>query len=342
VKPVGTATVAGAAEGRPSDADQGVLLDVRDLRVQFGAGPAAARAVRGVSLQVRRGEAVGLVGESGSGKSVTALALLQLLPSPPAHVTGTALFEGRDVLELSGKALRRTRGGGIAMIFQEPLSSLNPTSTVGHQIGEALAVHLDMRGGAARRRALELLELVGIPDAARRLGQYPHEFSGGMRQRAMIAAALASRPRLLIADEPTTALDVTVQAQILELLAELRRELGMAIVMITHDLGVVARLVDRVNIMYAGRIAEYGDAVDVLTEPRHPYTLGLLESVPRIDHSAEDPLVPIEGLPPDVRADIAGCPFEPRCRYSFDRCREANPPLLPAGSGRGSACWLAE
>jgi oligopeptide transport system ATP-binding protein len=316
------------------------LLEVHGLSVDFRLGGTPIHAVRGVNYSVHRGEAIGLVGESGSGKSVSALALLGLLPSPPAVVSGKAVFGGKDLLGLDPSALRRVRGGQIGMVFQDPLSSLNPVLTIGRQIGEALRLHLGLRRGAARERAAELLDLVGIPDATRRLGQYPHEFSGGMRQRAMIAASLAAEPSLLIADEPTTALDVTVQAQILELLSRLREELEMAIIMITHDLGVVAGLVDRVNVMYAGRIVESGDTARLLVEPRHPYTLGLSRSVPRLDRARKDHLTPIGGAPPDPRSEPSGCPFEPRCAFSFDRCVIERPPLLEAGPDALSACWL--
>jgi oligopeptide/dipeptide ABC transporter ATP-binding protein len=328
-----------ARPGGPAGNGGDVLLDVRDLTVDFRIHGETVHAVRGISYAVRRGEALGLVGESGSGKSVSALALLGLLPSPPAVVTGSAVFEGRDLLSLAGPALRRVRGGQVGIVFQDPLSSLNPVLTIGRQIREALELHRGLRGRAAEDRAVELLDLVGIPDPRGRLSQYPHEFSGGMRQRAMIAAALAPEPSLLIADEPTTALDVTVQAQLLELFGRLREELGMTIVMITHDLGVVAGLVDRVNVMYAGRIVESSDAEALLERPRHPYTLGLIRSVPRIDRAREANLVPIGGAPPDPRGEPAGCPFRPRCAFAFDRCGE-RPPLLEVPGGRRSACWL--
>ena len=317
------------------------LLEVRGWKVEFPTRGAPVRAVRGIEFSIDRGETVGLVGESGSGKSVTVLGLLSLLP-PTAVISGEAFFEGRDLRLHSSSQLRKVRGGQIGIIFQDPLSSLNPVLTIGNQIGEALRLHRGLRGSAARSRAVELLDLVGIADASRRLGQYPHELSGGMQQRVMIAAALACEPKLLIADEPTTALDVTIQAQILELLARLRTELGMAVLLITHDLGVVAGFADRVNVMYAGSIVETGDTAAVLSNPRHPYTLGLLRSVPRLDRPREEEVVPIPGRPPDLRALLESCAFAPRCAFAFDRCLTSRPGLIEVQNGRSAACWLAE
>jgi oligopeptide/dipeptide ABC transporter ATP-binding protein len=326
------------SERAPADA----LLEVRNLHVRFSTPDGVVHAVRGIDYWIAPGEAVGLVGESGSGKSVSALSILRLLQSPPATLSGEIRFRGVDLLTAPPEKLRRIRGSDIAMVFQDPLSSLNPVLTIGQQVSEALAVHRGLHGPAARRRAAELLSLVGISDPDRQLDRYPHQFSGGMRQRVMIAASLSCNPSLLIADEPTTALDVTIQAQILDLLARLRVELGMAIMLITHDLGVVAGVTDRINVMYAGRIVETGPTDVVLSNPRHPYTEGLLRSIPSLDRDRHEPLIPIEGAPPDLRLDVAGCPFQPRCPSAFARCTEARPSLLPAGRGRGSACWLVE
>src|SRR5262245_55796828 len=317
------------------------LLDVRGLVTRFFTGAGTVRAVDGVSFQLAPAEAIGLVGESGCGKSVTALSIMRLVPSPPGRtVAGQVLFGGRDLLTLSEPELRRVRGGEIAMIFQDPMTSLNPVLPVGLQIVEALEFHRSMGRVAARRRAIELLDLVGIPAAHRRLDDYPHQFSGGMRQRVMIAMAISCEPKLLIADEPTTALDVTIQAQILDLIGRLRRELGMAVILITHDLGVVAGMCDRVHVMYAGHIVEASDVVNVFRDPRHPYTLGLLRSVPRINEPRKEKLIPIEGLPPDLIDAPAGCPFVPRCTYKVDRCVEENPSLEPAEPGHTIACWV--
>ena len=300
---------------------------VRDLRVEFK-GRRIVRAVRGVSYDLARGETLGLVGESGSGKSVSALSLLGLLPPKVGRITnGSVRLEGRELVGLPESAMRGIRGARIGMIFQDPLSSLNPVLTIGRQITESLETHRGITGGAARQRAVELLELVGIPNAGRRVKEYPHQFSGGMRQRAMIAMALACEPSLLIADEPTTALDVTIQAQILELLRSLREELGMAVLIITHDLGVVAGFADRVAVMYAGRIVETGLTEEVLEHPKHPYTVGLLRSMPRLDRVRQARLTPIEGSPPDLAADLVGCAFAPRCHWRLEVCRTVDPPL---------------
>jgi oligopeptide/dipeptide ABC transporter ATP-binding protein len=317
------------------------LLDVRDLRTEFRTSTGVVRAVDGVTFDVRAGETLALVGESGCGKSVTALSVMRLIPVPPGRIAGgQVLFDGRDLLALPDRELRRVRGKDIGMVFQEPMTSLNPVLTIGRQVTEPLEHHLGMRPAEARARATELLATVGIPEPTRRLGQYPHEFSGGMRQRVMIAIALSCRPRLVLADEPTTALDVTIQAQILELLRQLSREFGVAMVMITHNLGVVARYADRVNVMYAGRVVERGAAAEIYARPRHPYTLGLLRSVPRLDRPRRARLDPIPGQPPDLARLGPGCPFRPRCAFAVERCHEM-PPLAEVEPGHFSACWRA-
>ena len=309
------------------------ILSVNDLQVEFAGHGRVVRAVRGLSYDIGPGETIGLVGESGSGKSVSALSLLGLLPKRVGRVTaGTAIFQGQDLLHLSDEKLRTIRGARIAMIFQDPLSSLNPVLTIGRQITEAIEAHRNVSAKDARKRAIELLELVGIPGAASRINDYPHQFSGGMRQRAMIAMALSCEPSLLIADEPTTALDVTIQAQILELLRRLRAELGMAVLLITHDLGVVAGFADRLAVMYAGRLVELGPTETLLADPAHPYTIGLLRSLPRLDRPRQAALTPIEGSPPDLASDLEGCPFAPRCAWRLDRCW-TDPPLLVLAAG---------
>jgi len=325
-------------DSRPMDA----LLEVRDLHTQFLTSEGVIRAVDGVSWDVRAGETVALVGESGCGKSVSALSVMRLVAAPAGRITGgRILFKGRDLLALSEEDMRRVRGKDIAMIFQEPMTSLNPVLSIGRQLTEPLEIHLAMAPAAARRRAAELLSLVGIADPERRLSQYPHQFSGGMRQRMMIAMALACDPALILADEPTTALDVTIQAQILELMKSLSRRLGVAMLMITHNLGVVARYADRVNVMYAGRIAEQGTAREIYADPRHPYTRGLLRSVPRLDEPRRAKLEPIEGQPPDLSRLPAGCSFAPRCAHAFDRCRAESPTLTAVSGGHLASCWLA-
>src|SRR5438874_1470648 len=304
------------------------LLEIRDLKTQFFTEDGIVHAVDGVSYDVEEGETLGLVGESGCGKSVTALSILRLIPNPPGKiVAGEIIFEGEDLLKLDEDEIRQVRGNRIAMVFQEPMTSLNPVLTIGRQLTEALELHLKMDHAAASKRATELLEMVGIPEARNRLSDYPHQFSGGMRQRVMIAMALSCNPKLLLADEPTTALDVTIQAQILEIMARLSRELGTAVVIITHNLGVVARYADRVNVMYAGKIIETSTAENVYADPRHPYTLGLLNSVPRLDQAQGEKLVPIEGLPPDLGRLPPGCSFYPRCVFRTDKCKEEYPPL---------------
>jgi oligopeptide transport system ATP-binding protein len=317
------------------------LLQVKDLRTHFFTDEGVVRAVDGISYDVEEGETMGLVGESGCGKSVSALSILRLIPSPPGKIVGGEVwFDGQDLLKVDEEEIRHVRGNRIAMIFQEPMTSLNPVLTIGRQITEALELHLKMNRNAANRRAVELLEMVGIPEAHTRLNDYPHQFSGGMRQRVMIAMALSCNPKLLLADEPTTALDVTIQAQILEILARLSREFRTAVIIITHNLGVVARYADRVNVMYAGKIVESGTAREIYGRPRHPYTLGLLRSVPRLDEARRDKLVPIEGLPPDLANIPPGCSFYPRCSYRIDRCRQEEPPLMLVDEKHYSACWV--
>ncbi|HMB87380.1 MAG TPA: ABC transporter ATP-binding protein [Candidatus Dormibacteraeota bacterium] len=319
-----------------------VLLDVRGLRTHFHTSAGVIRAVDGVSWDVRKGETVALVGESGCGKSVSALSVMRLVSAPAGRIVGgEILFKGRNLLALSEEEMRRVRGREIGMIFQEPMTSLNPVLTIGRQITETVETHLAMTSAQAQARAVELLSLVGIPEGARRLRQFPHQFSGGMRQRIMIAMALACDPALVLADEPTTALDVTIQAQILELMKSLSRRLGAAIMMITHNLGVVARYADRVNVMYAGKIVERATAREIYANPRHPYTLGLLRSVPRLDEPRRAKLQPIPGQPPDLSRLPAGCSFAPRCAYAIDRCRVEEPGLDPVAADHLSACWLA-
>ena len=318
----------------------GTLLEVRNLRTQFFTNAGTTYAVDGIGYTVDDGETVAIVGESGCGKSVSALSVLGLIPDPPGRVVGgEIIFQGRDLLKLGQAELREVRGRDIGMVFQEPMTSLNPVLTVGLQLTETMLQHLDITPQQAHDRAAELLRLVGIADGERRLQQYPHHLSGGMRQRVMIAIALACEPKLIIADEPTTALDVTIQAQILELMKSLTRRLGVALVVITHNLGVVARYADRVNVMYAGRIIESGRAHDIYHNPRHPYTLGLLASVPRLDQPRGTRLLPIVGQPPDLTRLDGGCAFRPRCRFAVERCAEAIPPLEAVESGHESACW---
>ncbi|WP_322800876.1 ABC transporter ATP-binding protein [Thermoflexus sp.] len=317
------------------------LLDVRNLEVRFFTRDGVVHAVNGVSFQLHEGETLGIVGESGSGKSVTMLSILRLIPQPPGRITkGEVLFQGVDLLKLDEADIRRIRGSKIAMVFQDPMTSLNPVLTIGRQITEVLETHLNMSPHEARQRAIELLQMVGIPNAAERLNDYPHQFSGGMRQRVMIAMALACHPQILIADEPTTALDVTIQAQIIDLVKRLRDELGMAIIWITHDLGVVAGLAHRVAVMYAGYIVEEAPVLELYHNPRHPYTLGLLGSLPRLDRRERRRLVSIDGMPPDLLELPSGCPFAPRCPYAFDRCWEENPRLEEIAPNHRMACWV--
>jgi oligopeptide transport system ATP-binding protein len=315
------------------------LLSVEDLRVEFWTSRGTVHAVNGISFDIAPGETLGIVGESGCGKSVTSLALLGILPRAGRVPSGRAVFEDRDLLKLSDRELRRVRGREIAMIFQDPMSSLNPVLTVGRQIREALETHFGMSRRPAEKRAAELLDQVGIPNPKARISDYPHQFSGGMRQRAMIAMALACEPKLLIADEPTTALDVTIQAQILDLLRTLVSERNTALVMITHDLGVVAGMCERVHVMYAGMFMETGSAEQLFGTPRHPYTLGLLQSVPRLDAARAGRLQPIEGAPRDMLRPPAACPFQPRCRYEVEASRQEVPPLLEIEPGHKVACF---
>ena len=317
------------------------LLDVRNLHTEFRTGAGLVRAVDGVSYTVDPGETVAIVGESGSGKSVGAMSILRLIPDPPGRITqGQILFAGRDLLGLSADEMRAVRGNEIGMVFQEPMTSLNPVLTIGRQITETLQQHRGADRATADRRAVELLSLVGIADPERRLRQYPHQLSGGMRQRIMIAVALTCEPRLIIADEPTTALDVTIQAQILELMTGLTRRLNVALIIITHNLGVVARYAGRVNVMYAGRLVESGSAAEVYHDPRHPYTLALLRSVPRLDRPRQARLDPVEGQPPDLTRLDGGCAFRPRCRFAVEACAASQPALEQAGAaGHLSACF---
>ncbi len=319
----------------------GTLLQVKELKTQFFTQDGIVNAVNGITYDLNEGETLGLVGESGCGKSVSVLSLMRLIPIPPGKIVGgEAWFQGRNLLSMDTEEIRTVRGNKIAMIFQDPMTSLNPVLTINQQVSEALELHLGMDKGQARERSIELLELVRIPDARGRIDDYPHQFSGGMRQRAMIAMALSCNPQLLIADEPTTALDVTIQAQIIELVKQLRDEIGMAVIWITHDLGVVAGLADRVNVMYAGYIIESADVKDLYGDPRHPYTLGLLGSIPRLDEQRKEKLTPIEGLPPDLIDMPAGCPFASRCVYAIDRCLEENPTLETVARGHTVACWV--
>jgi oligopeptide/dipeptide ABC transporter ATP-binding protein len=319
------------------------ILEVKDLRTYFFTYEGVVKAVDGVSYELEAGETLGLVGESGCGKSVSALSVMRLIPDPPGRiVNGEIQFEDEDILKIDMNDMRRIRGGKIAMVFQEPMTSLNPVLTVEKQITETLELHMGMTRAESRREGVELLAKVGIPDPDKRIKQYPHQFSGGMRQRVMIAMALSCNPRLIIADEPTTALDVTIQAQILELMKSLTTEFGVALIIITHNLGVVARYADRVNIMYAGKIIERGSAREIYANPRHPYTVGLLRSVPRLDLPRRMRLDPIEGQPPDLVNLPPGCSFRARCRWAIDKCATDTPELIPAGEGHLSACFRAE
>jgi oligopeptide transport system ATP-binding protein len=315
------------------------LLEVEDLRVEFWTARGTIYAVNGVTFSIGPGETLGIVGESGCGKSVTSLALLGLLPRAGRVPGGSARFEGRELLQLPDKAMRRIRGREIAMIFQDPMTSLNPVLTIGRQIREALQTHFDLEKAEAKGRAVELLDQVGIPSAKSRANDYPHQFSGGMRQRAMIAMALACEPKLLIADEPTTALDVTIQAQILDLLRKLVADRDMALILITHDLGVVAGMCERVNVMYGGMFMETGSAEQVFARPRHPYTLGLLQSVPRLDATRKTRLQAIEGVPRNMLSPPSACPFQPRCRYEVEQSRLEVPPLRELEPGHWVACF---
>jgi len=328
------------------DAATRPLLEVDDLKTYFYTRDGIVRAVDGVSFTVYPGETLAVVGESGCGKSVTSLSILRLIAAPPGKiVNGRLMFQGRDLLGLTEDEMRRVRGNEISMIFQEPMTSLNPVLTIGRQIAEALVLHRGMKRKAALERAVEMLTLVNIPEAARRIEQYPHQLSGGMRQRVMIAMALACNPRLLIADEPTTALDVTIQAQILDLMRGLKEKTGAAIVLITHDLGVVAEMAQRVVVMYAGRKVEEAAVDDLFAQPRHPYTEGLLKSIPRLEHAqaaAHLRLAEIPGMVPSLKDEVAGCLFAPRCGYATERCRREYPPLEEKAPGHFAACWESD
>lgn len=316
------------------------LLEVKNLKTQFFTQDGVVHAVNGITYSVGAGETVAIVGESGSGKSVGVMSLIRLIPQPPGKIVdGQVLFDGQDLIKMSEDELRHVRGNRIAMIFQDPMTSLNPVLTVGRQITEALELHLNMNREQSRKRAIELLQMVGIPAAESRIDDYPHQFSGGMRQRVMIAMGLSCNPQLLIADEPTTALDVTIQAQIVDLVGRLKNELGMAIIWITHDLGVVAGMAERVLVMYSGFIVEEAPVDQIYARPRHPYTLGLLRSIPRLDLGRQKRLVPIEGLPPDLLEAPNHCPFAPRCQFVFDKCWQENPPLEFVGPNHRAACW---
>jgi oligopeptide/dipeptide ABC transporter ATP-binding protein len=315
------------------------LLEIEDLKVEFPSAHGLVKAVDGISYSVDAGETVALVGESGCGKSMSALAVLGLVPTPGRVVGGAVRFAGRDLLHLPEDQIVAVRGREIAMIFQEPMTSLNPVLSIGVQLGEGMRRHLGLSRAQAEARAVELLRLVGIGDPERRLRQYPHHLSGGMRQRVMIAVALSCEPKVIIADEPTTALDVTIQAQILELMKDLSRRLGVALVLITHNLGVVARYADRVNVMYAGRIVETGATDEIFTRPGHPYTIGLMASVPRLDLPRSVRLVPIEGQPPDLARLDDACSYRPRCRFAIARCAQSFPPLESMGHGHRAACF---
>ena len=316
------------------------LLEIKNLKTQFFTSVGTVQAVDEVSFDIDEGETVAVVGESGCGKSVTALSILRLIPWPPGKIVGGSIhFMGENLLEVSDDEIRKIRGREISMVFQEPMTSLNPVLTIGLQLTKTLQHHLGLSADKAQDRAIELLTMVGISEPERRLRQFPHHLSGGMRQRVMIALALSCEPKLIIADEPTTALDVTIQAQILELMKNLTRELGVALIVITHNLGVVARYADRVNVMYAGKIIEMGSAQQIYHQPHHPYTLGLLASVPRMDQPRGTRLIPIDGQPPDLTRLDGGCAFRPRCRFAVDRCAREFPPLENIDSGHVSACW---
>lgn len=319
------------------------LLEVKNLVTKFYTESGIVGAVNGISYTLDQGESLAIVGESGSGKSVGVLSIMGLIPTPPGRIEeGEVIYDNRDILKLTSSELRQVRGREISMIFQDPMTSLNPVLTVGRQLTEALKLHLGMSDDQARQRAVEMLDLVGIADGEQGLNEYPHQFSGGQRQRIMIAMGLSCNPSVLIADEPTTALDVTIQAQIVELVLQLQEKLGMAVIWITHDLGVVAGMVDKVAVMYSGFIVEQAAVKDLYRSPRHPYTLGLLQSMPQMDVKDQDRLASIEGLPPDLRQEFNHCPFAPRCPYANDKCRSENPTLFDVGPNHTSACWRWE
>jgi oligopeptide transport system ATP-binding protein len=319
------------------------ILQVTNLKTSFFTYAGEVQAVRGVTFDVNKGEALAIVGESACGKSVTMQSVMRLIPTPPGKIkAGSVLFDGRELTTLTEKQMQQVRGRDMSMIFQDPMTSLNPTMTIGRQISEGLIKHQHMTKAEAAKRAVEMLDLVGIANPEKRVREYPHQFSGGMRQRGMIAIALACNPKLLVADEPTTALDVTIQAQIMDLLKDLQKRLGMSIVLITHNLGVVADISQRVIVMYAGQIVERGSLDDIFYRPQHPYTVGLLSSVPRVD-SAKDArkrLIPIEGTPPDLFSPPKGCGYSARCPFAMKICREMQPPVTELGEGHAAMCWL--
>ncbi|WP_416667349.1 ABC transporter ATP-binding protein [Egbenema bharatensis] len=317
------------------------LLDVRNLQTQFFTDRGVVHAVNGVSFQVNPGETVGIVGESGSGKSITVLSVMRLIASPPGKIVGGEVwFEGRDLLKLKLREIQALRGNEISMIFQDPMTSLNPVLRIEKQMTEAIQTHMGLSASAAKNRAIELLQHVGIPGAADRIRNYPHQFSGGMRQRVMIAMGLTCNPKLLIADEPTTALDVTIQAQIVELVKRIKQERNMAVIWITHDLSLLASLADRILVMYAGQIVEQAPLLDLYQNPRHPYTIGLLQSIPRLDEQRQARLKPIQGLPPNLVNYPQGCPFAARCEYAIDQCHTEDPPLESVTAEHQVACWV--
>ena len=316
------------------------LLEVKNLTTQFFTTSGVVQAVDNVSFDIDEGETVAVVGESGCGKSVSALSILRLIPWPPGKIVGGSIhFGGKDLLALSDEEIRKIRGREISMVFQEPMTSLNPVLSIGLQLTETMEHHLGISNSEAHQKAVELLGMVGISEPERRLSQYPHHLSGGMRQRVMIALALSCEPKLIIADEPTTALDVTIQAQILELMKNLTKQMGVALIVITHNLGVVARYADRVNVMYAGKLVEMGQAREIYHDPHHPYTLGLLASVPRMDQPRGTRLIPIDGQPPDLTLLDSGCAFRPRCRFAVDQCATEIPSLQIVDQDHASACW---
>jgi oligopeptide transport system ATP-binding protein len=316
------------------------LLNVQGLETQFRTREGIVHAVNGVSFHLKEGETLGIVGESGCGKSVTVMSMMRLIPTPPGKiVAGEAWYQGKDLLKMSDEEIRHIRGAQISIVFQDPMTSFNPVLTIGQQVSEPLEIHMGMSKKQALDRAVEMLSLVNIPKAKDRLNDYPHQFSGGMRQRVMIAMALICTPQVLIADEPTTALDVTIQAQIVELVKQLRDQLGMAIIWITHDLGIIAGLADRVGVMYAGYIIEEAGVKELYAHPTHPYTLGLINSLPRLDETVHRRLDSIDGLPPILMERPTSCPFAPRCKYAFDRCLTENPLLKPVGPDHNVACW---
>jgi len=318
------------------------ILEVKDLRVSFHTYAGEVQAVRGISFYLKKGETLAVVGESGCGKTVTSKSLMRLIPEPPGEIKegSKILFDGKDISLMSERELRELRGSDISMIFQDPMTSLNPTMTIGKQIAESLIIHRGMSKTEAMNEAVKMLELVNIPDADKRAHQYPHEFSGGMRQRAMIAIALACNPKILIADEPTTALDVTIQAQIMDLIADLQEKLGTAVILVTHDLGVVADVADRIQVMYAGQIIEHGTIDEIFKNPQHPYTWALLQSVPRLDTKNKGKLYSLQGTPPDLLKPPIGCSFAARCEYAMQICREEMPEVTTLSENHEVCCWL--